>query len=182
MLCWLAAQAQTEQQPAFISDNLVVYLHSGPGNQYRIIGTLTAGSEVIKLAEQDGYVQIQVDEARSGWIPKDNLSFTPGIRRQLTDLQSRFEQQSVRLTELEQFSSEGQQAMQRLKLERDQAQAELEQLKRSNERLSKELEAQQASFWQQPMVLGGAILFFGLIFGLILPKLIPQRRNSERWM
>ena len=101
LLCWLPAQAQTEQQPAFISDNLVVYLHSGPGNQYRIVGTLTAGSEVIKLAEQDGYVQIQVDEARSGWIPKDNLSFTPGIRSQLTDLQSRFEQQSVRLAELE---------------------------------------------------------------------------------
>jgi SH3 domain protein len=182
LLCWLPAQAQTEQQPAFISDNLVVYLHSGPGNQYRIVGTLTAGSEVIKLAEQDGYVQIQVDEARSGWIPKENLSFTPGIRSQLTDLQSRFEQQSVRLTELEQLSSEGQQALQRLTLERDQAQAELEQLKRSNERLSKELDAQQASFWQQPMVLGGAILLFGLLFGLILPKLIPQRRNSERWM
>lgn len=30
LLCWLPAQAQTEQQPAFISDNLVVYLHSGP--------------------------------------------------------------------------------------------------------------------------------------------------------
>ena len=182
LLCWLPAQAQTEQQPDFISDNLVVYLHSGPGNQYRIVGTLTAGSEVIKLAEQDGYVQIQVDEARSGWIPKENLSFTPGISSQLTDLQSRFEQQSVRLTELEQLSSEGQQALQRLTLERDQAQAELEQLKRSNERLSKELDAQQASFWQQPMVLGGAILLFGLLFGLILPKLIPQRRNSERWM
>ncbi|MDD4862707.1 MAG: TIGR04211 family SH3 domain-containing protein [Alishewanella agri] len=182
LLCWLPAQAQTEQQPAFISDNLVVYLHSGPGNQYRIVGTLTAGSEVIKLAEQDGYVQIQIDETRSGWIPKENLSFTPGIRSQLTDLQSRFEQQSVRLTELEQLSSEGQQALQRLTLERDQAQAELEQLKRSNERFSKELDAQQASFWQQPMVLGGAILLFGLLFGLILPKLIPQRRNSERWM
>lgn len=182
LFCWLPAQAQTEQQPAFISDNLVVYLHSGPGNQYRIVGTLTAGSEVLKLAEQDGYVQIQASEVLTGWIPKDNISFTAGIRSQLTDLQGRYEQQSVHLTGLEQQLSEAQQSLQRLTMERDQAVTELEQLKINNERLNTTLSTQQASFWQQPMVLGGAILLFGLIFGLILPKMIPHRRSSDRWM
>ncbi len=174
--------SQTSQTPAYISDNLAVYLHSGPGNQYRIVGTLTAGSDVVVLSEQDGYVQIQFEENRNGWLLKEHISYTPGLRSQLDELQNRFEQQSVRLTELEQDSGQGQQVVQRLTLERDQALAELEQLKRTNERLSNELDAQQASFWQQPMVLGGAILLFGLLFGLILPKLIPQRRNSDRWM
>jgi SH3 domain protein len=182
LLCVFAVKAQTSATPAFISDNLVVYLHSGPGNQYRIVGTLTAGSSVLRLAEEEGYVQVQTEDNRSGWLPKEHLSLTPGLRAQLAELQSRFEQQSVRLTELEQDSGQGQQVVQRLTLERDQALAELEQLKRTNERLSNELDAQQASFWQQPMVLGGAILLFGLLFGLILPKLVPQRRNSDRWM
>ena len=67
-------------------------------------------------------------------------------------------------------------------LERDLAVQELEQLRRNNERLTTELNATQASFWQQPMTIGGILLTFGLVFGLLLPKLIPSRRNSDRWM
>ncbi|HBN88632.1 MAG TPA: peptide-binding protein, partial [Rheinheimera sp.] len=51
--CWLAycgsAAAQTESKPAFISDALFVYLHSGPSNQYRIVGTINAGQSVTYL-------------------------------------------------------------------------------------------------------------------------------------
>lgn len=173
---------QSEPQPAFISDNLVVYLHSGPGNQFRIIGTLTAGTPVFKLAEADNYVQIRFDDNRTGWLLQEHLSFTPGIREQFGILETRFTAQSEQLNLLLQTADEAQGSLQRLTQERDQAQAELALLKVSNERLTKELDAQQASFWQQPMVLGSAILLFGLLFGLILPKLIPQRRNSDRWM
>lgn len=179
---WLPAQSQTEQTPAYISDALVVYLHSGPGNQYRIIGTLAAGSNVVRLSEENGYAQIQYEENKTGWIPKENLSFTPGLSAQLSELQATFTEQSARLAELEQSSSQFQTDLNRVTLERDQAQQELQQLNRSNERLTAELAQTKASFWQQPMVLGGVILLFGLIFGLLLPKLIPQRRNSERWM
>ncbi|GHG61604.1 signal transduction protein [Alishewanella longhuensis] len=179
---WLPAQSQTEQTPAYISDALVVYLHSGPGNQYRIIGTLAAGSSVMRLSEENGYAQIQYDENKTGWLPKENLTFTPGLSAQLSELQATFTEQSTKLAELEQANSLLQTDLNRITLERDQAQQELQQLSRSNERLTTELDKTEASFWQQPMVLGGAILFFGLIFGLLLPKLIPQRRNSERWM
>ena len=30
----------------YISDDLITYIHSGPGNQYRIVGTLNAGEEL----------------------------------------------------------------------------------------------------------------------------------------
>lgn len=179
---WLPAQSQTEQTPAFISDALVVYLHSGPGNQYRIIGTLAAGSSVMRINEENGYAQIQFDENKTGWLPKENLSFTPGLSAQLGELQATFTQQSTALAELEQANTQLQTDLNRVIQERDQAQKELQQLSRGNERLTAELNQTQASFWQQPMVLGGAILLFGLLFGLILPKLIPQRRSSERWM
>ncbi|GGW56243.1 TIGR04211 family SH3 domain-containing protein [Alishewanella tabrizica] len=182
MLFWLPAQSQTEQTPAFISDALVVYLHSGPGNQYRIIGTLAAGSSVVRLSEQDGYAQIQYDSDKTGWVLKEQLSFTPGLNAQLSELQATFTEQSSRLAELEQSTNQLQTDLNRVTLERDQAQQELAKLSLSAERLTRELAQTQATFWQQPMVLGGAILVFGLLFGLMLPKLIPHRRNSDRWM
>lgn len=181
LLSGLPVHSQTEQKPAFISDALVVYIHSGPGTEYRIIGTLAAGSSVVQLSEDNGYAQIQFDN-RTGWLPKEHLSFTPGMHSQLTELTATFEQQSARLAELEQSSGQAQTDLNRVTLERDHALQEVEQLTRSNERLTTELAQTQAGFWQQPMVLGSAILIFGLIFGLVLPKLIPQRRNKDRWM
>ena len=32
------------------------------------------------------------------------------------------------------------------------------------------------------MVLGSLILLAGLLFGLILPLILPKKRNNERWM
>lgn len=179
---WLPAYSQTEQTPAFISDALVVYLHSGPGNQYRIVGTLPAGTSVVRLTEENNYAQIEYEENKRAWLPKEHLTFTPGLSTQLSELQATFTEQSQRLAELEQTSSQLQLDLTRITLERDQAQQELVQLSRSNERLTSELDQTQASFWQQPMVLGSTILLFGLIFGLLLPKMIPSRRNSDRWM
>ncbi|MCB5227669.1 TIGR04211 family SH3 domain-containing protein [Alishewanella sp. 16-MA] len=182
LLCWLPAQSQTEQKPAFISDALVVYLHSGPGNQYRIVGTLAAGSSVVFLSEDNNYAQIQYEEDKTAWLPKEHLTFTPGLNAQLSELTATFQEQSSRLNSLEQGASQLQATLDQVTLERDLAVQELEQLRRNNERLTTELNATQASFWQQPMTIGGVILTFGLVFGLLLPKLIPSRRNSDRWM
>ena len=57
-----------------------------------------------------------------------------------------------------------------------------EQANRAYEQLKVQLENTQSSIWEKPMVLGSLILLAGLIFGLVLPLLIPKRRNSERWM
>lgn len=182
LLFWLPAQSQTDQKPAFISDALVVYIHSGPGNQYRIIGTLAAGSSVMRLSEENGYAQIQYDDNKTGWLPRENLSYTPGLRAQYTELQASYTEQSGKLTELEQNTALLQTEINRLTQERDLAQQELQKLNRDNERLMTQLDQSQVSFWQQPMVIGAAVLLFGLMFGMLLPKLIPSRRNSDRWM
>ena len=172
------AHSQTEPIPAFISDALVVYLHSGPGNQYGIVGTIAAGTDVIQLGQENGYAQIQYEEDKTGWLPQEHLSYTPGLKAQLSELAVNFQEQSARLTELEQSSNQLQTALNQATLERDQAVLELQQVNRNNERLTAELNATQASFWQQPMTIGGMLLLFGLIFGLLLPKLIPVKQNK----
>ncbi len=182
LACWQPAYSQTEPVPAYISDALVVYLHSGPGNQYRIVGTVAAGTDVMQLAQENGYAQIQYEDDKTGWLPQEHLSYTPGLNAQLSELAATFQEQSARLAQVEQQSEQLQNALNQATLERDQAVLELTQVKRNNERLTLELNATQASFWQQPMTIGGILLFFGLLFGLLLPKLIPRRRNNDRWM
>ncbi|MGO2569559.1 MAG: TIGR04211 family SH3 domain-containing protein, partial [Serratia proteamaculans] len=66
----------------YISDELNTYVHSGPGNQYRIVGTLNAGEEVTLLSVNDStnYGQIRDAKGRNTWIPLDQLSQTPSLR------------------------------------------------------------------------------------------------------
>lgn len=179
-----SAIAQDSAKPAFISDALFVYLHSGPSNQYRIIGTANAGQSVTYLSEdsETGYAQIQYESGKTGWLPKEYVTYTPGLVSQLETLKADFAQANDKLQATEQQRDELNSRLNQAVAERQTALEQLEQANRAYEQLKVQVEATQTSIWQKPMVLGSMILLAGLIFGLILPMLIPKRRDSERWM
>ena len=81
-----AAHAEDKR---YISDELSTYVHSGPGNQYRIVGTLNAGEEVTLLSVNDStnYGQIRDPKGRTTWIPLDQLSQTPSLRTRVPELE-----------------------------------------------------------------------------------------------
>lgn len=177
---------QTEQQgdrkPAFISDSLPVYLHSGPSNQYRIIGSVNAGQSVIYLGEdrETGYAQIQ-DEARTGWLPKQYIKYTPGMSAQLEALQASQDEQNALVSSLQHERDQLAQQLNDALTEQQQTQQQLQQANQAYEQIKSQLNSVQASIWQDPMIIGSAILVLGLLLGLCLPLLWPKRRN-DRWM
>ena len=186
--CWLAycgsAAAQTESKPAFISDALFVYLHSGPSNQYRIVGTINAGQSVTYLGEDadTGYVQIQYEGDKTGWLPKEHVTFSPGLVSQLEQLKAEYADHNQKVMALEQQRDELNSQLNQAVAERQTAQEQLEQANRAYEQLKVQLENTQSSIWEKPMVLGSLILLAGLLFGLLLPLILPKKRNNERWM
>ncbi|HEY0923818.1 TIGR04211 family SH3 domain-containing protein [Rheinheimera pacifica] len=176
------ASAQEGSKPAFISDALFVFLHSGPNNQYRIIGTVNAGQSVTFLREDSatGYAEIQVD-GKTGWLPKEHVTYTPGLVTQLEKLKAEYAQYNETVNALEQQRDQLNSQLNEAVSERQKAVEQLEQANRAYEQLKVQLENTQSSIWEKPMVLGSLILLAGLIFGLLLPLLMPKRRNSERW-
>ena len=185
---WLAFSVQTNAQdsakPAFISDALFVYLHSGPSNQYRIVGTLNAGQSVTYLGEDadTGYAQVQYEDDKTGWLPKEYVTYTPGLVSQLETLKAQYANHNETLMSLEQQRDQLNAQLNQAVAERQTALEQLEQANRAYEQLKVQVETTQTSIWQKPMVLGSLILLAGLIVGLLLPLLMPKRRDSERWM
>jgi SH3 domain protein len=179
-----SATAQEESRPAFISDALFVYLHSGPSNQYRIVGTINAGQSVTYLGEdaESGYAQIQYEDNKTGWLPKEYVSYTPGLVSQLEQLKADYASHNETILELEQQRDQLNGQLNQAVAERQTALDQLEQANRAYDQLKLQVESTKTSIWQNPMVLGSIILLAGLLFGLILPLLLPKRRNSERWM
>lgn len=48
--------------------------------------------------------------------------------------------------------------------------------------LTQQLQQQPKHIWQDSMVLGAILAFAGLVLGLLLPALLPQKRRTDRWM
>ena len=178
------ASAQENSKAAFISDALFVYLHSGPSNQYRIVGTVNAGQSVTYLGEdsETGYAQVQYEDNKTGWLPKEYVTYTPGLVSQLANLQQEHASSNERMLQLEQQRAQLNGQLNQAVAERQTALEQLEQANRAYEQLKVQLQNTQSSILEKPMVLGAIILFGGLLLGLVLPLLLPKRRGGDRWM
>lgn len=69
LFAMLAAPAAFAQD-RYIADKLFTYMHSGPNNSYRIIGSVDAGQKItfLQANKQTGYTQIQDNRGRKGWV------------------------------------------------------------------------------------------------------------------
>ncbi|MCL1058757.1 TIGR04211 family SH3 domain-containing protein [Shewanella gelidimarina] len=170
-------------QTSYISDDVFIYLHGGPGTQFRILGSVEAGQKITLLGETQGdYSKIIDHKDREGWVQTKLLSSAVSLREQLPLVQAELVQTKADLTnaltttdssvqELSQIKTQLAQAQKSLasaSQERDSAQAKLANIQ-SNERFQ---------MWQQ----GGFIAAGGLLLGIILVYLPrPQRKPKNHW-
>lgn len=84
-----------EQQVRYISDELFIFLHAGPGRNFRIIGSINAGTAV-SLLEVDsvaGYTQIQDERERTGWVESKFISHLPSNKLALAEASKQIKRQ-----------------------------------------------------------------------------------------
>ncbi|TCV98849.1 TIGR04211 family SH3 domain-containing protein [Biostraticola tofi] len=189
-----ASGAQADET-RFISDELATYTHSGPGNQYRIVGTLNAGEQVTLLSVNaaNQYGQIRDEKGRTSWIPLDQLSAQPSIRTRVPSL----EQQVQTLTQkLATIDSSWNQRTADMQTKVAQSDSTLSSLREENQNLKNQLivaqkkvdavtlqlDDKQRAIIMQWFLYGGGVAGIGLILGLVLPHLIPRRKKDNRWM
>jgi SH3 domain protein len=104
---YAAAQSSTsdtvvtneEQEIRYISDELFIFLHVGPGRDFRIVGSINAGTTIslLQVDREAGYAQIQDDRERIGWVESKFVSRTPSIRVALEKASERVETQQEEL-------------------------------------------------------------------------------------
>lgn len=168
---------------AYITDNLFVYMHSGPGKNYRILGSVQAGTELQLLDENKdtGYSQVKDSRGRTGWIDKRNISKRPGLaqqnlklKSQLADLQAELNSSQRDMPVLRQTASD-------LEVKNRELTAEIEKL---NAQISSSRnQKQQASEKQQKQLLiyGGGIAFIGILMGIIITLVLSRRKRYDGW-
>ncbi|MFT2089816.1 TIGR04211 family SH3 domain-containing protein [Paraglaciecola sp. 2405UD69-4] len=172
----------SEGEIRYISDELYTYLHSGPGRNFRILGSVVAGTRVTLLQEKDDFTEIIDDKQRTGWVDSDFISATQSVRELVPSLQ---QQVSLANNTIEQQQNDI-----------DLLQQELASIKSQNSRLTSQVSAaekENASLTQtinehdqtaqiEWFTRGGIVAVISLLLGIIITYLPKKRRRNDNWM
>lgn len=176
--------AASREKPAYISDNLSTVLRSGPGNEYRTIGTVRAGEAVTFIGDNpaNGFVKIRDINGNEGWLSGDYVSYTASPKANLEALKQQLSQQEMIAAQFDQERQSLQQAVSKAEAERDEAVKAAELAKQTTAQLTARLSEENPELLNNKMVIGGALIIGGILFGLLLPLITPKRRRNDRWM
>ncbi len=167
----------------YVSDELFTYTHSGPGIKYKIVGIVNAGEKikVVSTSENAEYTQIIDSKGRNVWMNSKYISNQPGLKEQLEELKISYSKMDKNKINLEKELATNIKQVQELKKLNSSLSKELKQVQQKNEKLNEKLDKEQNELLMRWFTYGGIVAGAGLIFGLILPYLIPSKKQKARW-
>ena len=176
--------AMAEEPAHFISDDVFIYIHGGPGKDYRIIGSVEAGMPITKLNKTEGdYTEIIDSKGRQGWVVAKLVTDKPSFRHRFPVVESELIKASEQLNtislssdDIDEYKQVTEQKLTELNL------ALVEAVKQRDAALAQvvtDIDNQRYEMWQQGGIIAGIGALLG-IFLVYLPR--PQRRKRGRWM
>lgn len=186
------AQAQEELSPennlaagsqAFISDDLTIFMHAGPGTNYRILGTITAGSKIEITGKSDkGYSEIKDDKNRITWVDSKYITTKPGLRFVVANVNEKLARANDYNAQLDGEINELKSNIAVSNQDRKALTTELEKVKKQLKETQSKVSTQDTKMLSQRFYNGAIVLGVGLFFGLILPRFFSRRRSSmDSW-
>ena len=195
LLALSATAVSHAEETRYVSDELNTWVRSGPGDHYRLVGTVNAGEEVTLLQTDanTNYAQVKDSSGRTAWIPLKQLSTEPSLRSRVPDLENQVKTLTDKLTnidntwnqrtaEMQQKVAQSDSVINGLKEENQKLKNELIVAQKKVDAASVQLDDKQRTIIMQWFMYGGGVLGLGLLLCLVLPHLIPSRKRKDRWM
>ena len=183
----ISAQAQenslSKNKQGFITDNLSIYMHAGAGTNYRILGTINAGSKIKITGKSDkGYSEIIDNKNRNTWIETKYLSTKPGLRFIVAELNGKIANSSDYTNQLDGEVNQLRSSVDILTKEKSKLLTQLKQVEQQLKTTTSKVKDQDTKILTQRFYNGAIVLSVGLLLGLILPRFFARRRSSmESW-
>ncbi len=178
-LFFSAHAADNNYKQGYISDELFIYMHAGPGTNYRILGTIFAGSKIkITGAEDNDYSEIIDDKNRATWVETKYVTSQAGLRFIVADLNEKMAASSDFSSKLDGEVNELKSKVNLLTNEKAKLSRELKQLTATLAKTRTQIKGQDTNIQKQWFFNGAMVLGVGLLLGLILPRLFARRRGS----
>lgn len=177
-------------QTMYISDHLKTYTRKGASEKFRINGAAFSGDKVEVLDTDGRYSLIRNAKGSKGWIPTNELMPNPPAINENPKLQAKIEELTQQLNNIDQsWQSKTAEIERRAKSAETQSATLIEQntklsralnnAKINNQEIQAMLDAERNGIIFRYFIYGGSVLFIGLLFGLIIPLIIPRRRKNS---
>lgn len=179
-------------QNNYISDELFTYMHSGPGTKYRIIGSVDAGTKITLLGRHPntGYTQIKDDKGRNGWVESKHVTKKSGLKIRVPALEAELKQLKASLSDAQNNSQKKNQGLikslalrttqvENLELHTNELNQKLIDAQSEIRELTARIDTQKDDLLMRYFTYGGIVAGIGLLFGLVLPHVIPRRRKNQ---
>lgn len=165
----------------YISDDVYVYMHSGPSAKFRIVGSVVAGSqiEIIEKSADGKYTKIIDDKKRSAWVQSEFASTKVSLKVSYADLERKFNNLTQANNKLDQESSQYSQSNNQLKNKISTLTAELATAKREKTRIEAKLVGEEAEIQIKWLINGGILVVISILFG-ILVTFIPSGKKKTK--
>jgi SH3 domain protein len=157
-------------ETGWVDDQVRLNLRTGPGNQYRILGTVETGDSVEILSRGDGWIEVRADE-KTGWVPDGYLQPDPPAVVKLARIEGEDAELRTRAKTLAEDTEKLRSENQQLATRESEQRAELERLTRDN------LELRAGARWPE-WIAGACILAVGMALGALLRS--SARRQTPR--
>lgn len=168
----------------YITDDLQAFMHSGPGRNYRILGSIVAGTKVTVLQEdqENGFIEIIDDNQRSGWVESGYITAQQSLKERTPQLQASLDESLENISEQAQANDLLNQQLADLTTRNASLVKDLETIKKDNQRIQRELDTQDKSAQMQWFTRGGIIAVVSILLGVIIAYLPKKRRRNDHWM
>jgi len=178
----------------YVSDDVVIYMHSGPTQEYRITGTIKVGNAVttLKSNSETKFSLVKTDSGRTGWVKDNELQSTlpaksllPTVQKKLQEAQEKLqniaEENNKKFAEEKQSIIDKDNLIAKLVSDKKTLQQTITELKASNLELDLLQDTKDERVKMEWMMYGGSVLFFGLLLGLLIPALPRRKKNNNNW-
>jgi len=179
----IAEEVPANLASGYISDDLFVYMHSGAGNNYRILGSVNSGVEVkITGKHENDYTEIIDDKNRNVWIESKYVSLKPGLRFVIAELNERLANTATGSDNLSNELDVAKNNIDKLTKERIALNNEISQLNKTLTTTQAKLKDQDTNIKKEWFYNGAIVLVVGLLLGLLIPRLTARRKGSmDNW-
>ncbi|WP_426358578.1 TIGR04211 family SH3 domain-containing protein [Pseudocolwellia sp. HL-MZ19] len=180
---YLQTNAQANTTQGYISDELPIFVHSGPGKNYRILGTVTSGSEIqITGNSRDDYSEVIDDKERTVWLESKYVSSEPGLRVIIAQLNSKLADLEGNSSSISESLLRANKKVDQYNSEKTQLNNEISSLNKTLSEVSLKLKDQDTSIKKEWFFNGAIVLCIGLVLGLVLPRLSSSKKsNMGNW-
>lgn len=171
---------ETNYQAGFISDDLFIFMHSGAGKNYRITGSINAGTEIKLTGEQkNDFTEILDDKNRKAWVESKYVSVEPGLRNIIAELNGRLAAHSENENSLNAAIEQDKTTINRLQEKNTSLKNQLATLNADLTSTKSKLKDQDTNIKKEWFFNGAIVLGLGLLLGLIIPRLASSRKQQS---